>query len=143
MVARSVRQLSARWDERTAVFAKWMSSTRRAATTRTWRRCPPLYPPQYADRRFFDQPTAGWPRPNALFEARAFLSQADYEARQLTIYDGVNYGFALDAEPIPEPATVLLTLGGLLGIRARRRTSGRASLKRQPQGTLAVSGQLS
>jgi hypothetical protein len=52
---------------------------------------------------------------------RAFLSKADFEARELTIYDGVHYGFALDAQAVPEPATVLLTLSGLLDVRAGRR----------------------
>ena len=84
--------------------------------------CAPLYPTQDDDRRFNDFPTSGWPKPDAFFEGRAFLSRADFAARTLTIHDGVHYGFALEAQPVPEPATLVLIPSGLLALRLIRRT---------------------
>jgi hypothetical protein len=85
--------------------------------------CPPLYPFQYANRMFYDKPQAPWP--NSFFHARAFLSQANFTTRELTIYDGVAYGFVLNA--VPEPTTVVLTMCGLAMLAARRRRSAQAA----------------
>ncbi|MBI5192376.1 MAG: hypothetical protein HZA08_02910 [Nitrospirae bacterium] len=84
------------------------------------KQCPPLYPYQYGDRHFYDKPMAPWP--NSFFEARAFISKADFTARKLTIYEGVNYGFRLS---VPESDTLVLLIFGflgltLIGIRVRR-----------------------
>jgi hypothetical protein len=82
--------------------------------------CPPVYPFQYNDERFFDEPRGPWP--SAFFEATAMLSKVDYTNRVLTVYEGVSYEFHLST---PEPEAVLLfALGvlGLAGLRVRRRT---------------------
>jgi hypothetical protein len=87
--------------------------------TNLLKQCPPLYPFQYADRRFYDKPQAPWP--NSFFEANAFLSKADSTARTLTIYEGVNYGFQLDAQAVPEPGTLFLMVPGVLGFLALKK----------------------
>jgi hypothetical protein len=86
------------------------------------RQCPPLYPFQYADSRFYDKPDGPWP--NGSFDAVFLLSKADFAARELTVYEGVSWGFALSAAPIPEPSTYLmLALGlGLIGVQRLRNT---------------------
>ncbi len=76
------------------------------------RRCAPAYPYQYADRKFYDFPKAPWP--NSFFDADAYLSKIDYTARTLTIYEGVHYGFNLNAVPLP--AAVWLFGSGLAGL---------------------------
>lgn len=76
------------------------------------KKCPPLYPFQYADRFFYDKPRGPWP--DSFFDAVAFLSKADYAKRELTIYEGVSYGFALSATlAVPEPQSWVLLLAGL------------------------------
>ena len=80
--------------------------------------CGPLYPYQYGDRHFYDRPAGPWP--NASFEARAFISKANFTTRELTIYEGVNYGFVLSAQAVPEPITLLLVLPGVAGLARRR-----------------------
>ena len=75
----------------------------------------PLYPFSYAERYFYDMPAGFWP--GAFFEARAFIAQADYTARILTLYEGVSYEFHLE---IPEPSGALLALLGLGSLAARR-----------------------
>jgi hypothetical protein len=83
--------------------------------------CAPYYPYQYGDRHFYDRPAGPWP--NAFFEARAFLSKADFTTRALTIYEGVNYGFQLSATPVPEPLTLMLVLPGVVALAHRRWTA--------------------
>jgi hypothetical protein len=83
----------------------------------------PAYPFQYADRHFYDRPVA--PLPNGSFAAVALLSKIDTTTRTLTAYEGVSYGFVLSAEqaaPVPEPATGLLLLLGVLSLMAWRRS---------------------
>lgn len=77
--------------------------------------CAPLYPFQYADRRFFDQPV--FPM-GATFNGWAYISEADFTDRRLTVYDGVRYGWT----STPEPAGWLLTGAGalLVAILTRR-----------------------
>jgi hypothetical protein len=87
--------------------------------------CPPYYPHQYGDRHFYDKPLGPWP--NSFFEARAFLSKADFTTRELTLYEGLNYGFQLSAETVPEPATLLLVLPVLAGLAHKRWTIRRRS----------------
>jgi hypothetical protein len=88
----------------------------------------PLYPFQYNDVHFEDKPRGPWP--NASFDAYAFLSDLDFETRRLTIYEGVNYGFRLSAQPVPEPQAWALMLLGFASLavtlrrhRRRRRQS--------------------
>jgi len=77
------------------------------------KKCPPLYPFQYADRFFYDKPRGPWP--DSFFDAVAFLSKADYAKQELTIFEGVSYGFALSATlAVPEPQSTALLLAGLL-----------------------------
>ena len=78
----------------------------------------PLYPFSYDERYFYDQPMGFWP--GSFFEATAFVAQADYTTRVLTVYEGVSYEFHLD---IPEPSgttLALLGIGGLAALRRRR-----------------------
>ena len=79
--------------------------------------CGPLYPFQYAGKDLYDAPLG--PYPNASFRAEALLATATIvtdgagavTARNLTVYDGVSYGF--DVFVTPEPATWALLFGGL------------------------------
>jgi hypothetical protein len=91
--------------------------------------CAPLYPFQYADRRFFDQPV--FPM-GATFNGWAYISEADFTNRRLTVYDGVRYGWT----STPEPAGWLLTGAGavLLAIlsRQRRLRPGRPTRRSAP-----------
>jgi hypothetical protein len=80
--------------------------------------CPPAYPFQYANDHFYDQP--GAPFPNRFFEAEAFLSYVNYNARTLTIYDGIDYGFRNDV--VPEPGTWAMCVGVLMVFVWRRYT---------------------
>lgn len=82
--------------------------------------CDPIYPFQYGDRHFFDQPTGLYPVDS--FRAIALLSSVDYTNRVLTVYDtGVNYGY--DLWVTPEPSTIALIaigLGMVLVVHRRR-----------------------
>jgi hypothetical protein len=84
------------------------------------KQCPPFYPFQYADRKFYDGPKAPWP--NGFFDASTFLSKVDRTTRTLTIYEGVEYGFKLAAKVVPEPETwvFMLVLGAGVAWRVRR-----------------------
>ncbi len=77
---------------------------------------PPLYPNEYDNRRFYDEPKGPWP--SAFFIATAFLSQVDAANRILTVYEGVGYEFHLEA---PEPSSMLLVALGMGGMLAWRR----------------------
>ncbi|MCU0868753.1 MAG: PEP-CTERM sorting domain-containing protein [Burkholderiales bacterium] len=85
------------------------------------KQCPPLYPFQYADRKFYDGPRAPWP--DGLFDGWTFLSKVDRTTRTLTIYEGVEYGFKLSARLVPEPGTwvMVLVLGSAAAWRSRHR----------------------
>lgn len=85
------------------------------------KQCPPLYPFQYADRHFYDRPLGPWP--DSFFDAVALLSKADFAKRELTVYEGVAYSYALSATLVPEPETYALMLAGLamMGWVLRRR----------------------
>lgn len=89
------------------------------------KQCPPLYPIQWADQPadldFYDKPLGPWP--NSSFEAWTFLSKADFTARQLTIFEGVNYGFRLS---VSEPPTWLLFVIGTACLIARMRETTRS-----------------
>jgi len=83
--------------------------------------CGPAYPFQDVfNSEFIDKPQAGYPD---FFAAEAFLGIIDYNAKTLTIYDGIDYGF--NNTVIPEPSTVLLICTGLFGVAGamRRRNS--------------------
>lgn len=86
------------------------------------KKCPPLYPYQYADRSFYDQPTG--PMPSAQWEAWDFLSKTNFTNRTLTIYEGIYYGYTLSASPVPEPRTYAMMLAGLIMLVAMRRMKG-------------------
>lgn len=88
--------------------------------------CAPLYPFQYTDGRFHDEPTG--PFDSAFFEADAVLVKVDAAHRTLIVFGGIEYGFELSVNPAPppppalaEPGTALLILaGGVLGVAASR-----------------------
>ena len=90
------------------------------------KQCPPLYPLQFDGRGFEDTSRAPWP--NGFFQGFAYLAKVDFDARQLTVYEGFAYGFMLSADPKPAPwpGALTLILVGALGARmARRRVRGR------------------
>jgi hypothetical protein len=93
--------------------------------------CDPIYPFQYADAAFSDGPKAFWP--DESFRAIALLSTVTFVTnrkgviteRDLTVYNGIDWGFDLSATPIPEPETVLFTTAALalLVVLSRKRYS--------------------
>jgi hypothetical protein len=57
---------------------------------------PPLYPRlQPEDHSFFDEPKAPWP--SGFFDGIAMISAADFVTRELTVFEGIAYGFKLSA----------------------------------------------
>ncbi len=99
----------------------------------------PAYPFQKEDRYFFDKPNGYWP--NASFDAWTFLSKVDTAKRSLTVYEGINWGFSLNATPadVPEPATWLTLIAGfgLTGSLARRQRARAAARGRGPASRAA------
>ena len=83
---------------------------------------PPLYPRQgglyrnLKDSIFEDLPRGPWP--DSFFNASAFLDKVDFKTKTLTIYEGVRYGFKLEATKAPEPAGILLLVPALLSLAA-------------------------
>jgi len=79
--------------------------------------CDPIYPFQAAGASFFDAPQAFWP--DESFRAIALLSTVTFVTdgtgkiieRDLTVYNGVNWGF--DLSIAPEPGTFLLMIPAL------------------------------
>jgi hypothetical protein len=78
--------------------------------------CDPIYPFQRAGASFFDGPQAFWPdesfRAIALLSTITFLTDANgnITERDLTVYNGVSWGFDLS---VPEPGTILLMVSAL------------------------------
>jgi hypothetical protein len=65
---------------------------------------PPAYPFQYADKHFYDFPKRECPGEcGALtsWEGRAFLSEVDYTNKELTVYQGINWGFNIECTTPP------------------------------------------
>ncbi|HXA48789.1 MAG TPA: PEP-CTERM sorting domain-containing protein [Candidatus Acidoferrum sp.] len=91
--------------------------------------CDPIYPFQGAGASFFDGPQAFWP--DESFRAIALLSTITFATdntgaiteRDLTVYNGVSWGFDLS---VPEPGTVLLMVSalGLLAVIRRKALAG-------------------
>jgi hypothetical protein len=87
--------------------------------------CDPIYPFQAAGASFFDAPQAFWPdesfRAIALLSTVTFVTDATgaITERDLTVYNGVSWGFDLS---VPEPGTVVLMIAaiGLLAFLRRR-----------------------
>jgi hypothetical protein len=88
--------------------------------------CDPIYPFQLAGASFFDGPQAFWP--DESFRGIALLSTVTFVTdntgaiteRDLTVYNGVSWGFDLS---VPEPGTMVLlvsALGLLIGRAVRR-----------------------
>ena len=72
---------------------------------------PPVYPFSYADHHFYDNPSRICePDEMVFWEAWLYLADVNRSANSVTIYEGVEWGFTVDCEPVPEPlgATVLL-----------------------------------
>ena len=89
--------------------------------------CPPAYPYQYTDNSFYDQPKDFYMPPGttqAFFDANAYLAVRNIDAKTITVYDGVSYGFQNYVSP--EPAAWLLFVAGfgvLLLIRRKRQAA--------------------
>lgn len=85
--------------------------------------CPPAYPFQYGDKKFYDRPRASYVAGNtqAFFDANAYFAVRNTTTSTITVYDGISYGFQNYVSP--EPGTwVLLCSGlGLILVKARRR----------------------
>jgi hypothetical protein len=88
--------------------------------------CDPIYPFQAAGASFFDAPQAFWPdesfRAIALLSTVTFVTDANgnITERDLTVYNGVSWGFDLS---VPEPGTILLMVSALgLLVAIRRKT---------------------
>jgi hypothetical protein len=89
--------------------------------------CDPIYPFQYANAHFYDGPQAYWPdesfRAIALLSTVTFLTNAQgaITERDLTVYNGVNWGFDLSVVQTPEPGTILLMMPSLVFLAVLRR----------------------
>lgn len=87
--------------------------------------CDPIYPFQAAGAMFFDAPKAFWPdesfRAVALLSTVTFVTDAQGKIieRDLTVYNGVDWGF--DLSVVPEPSTGIAVMLSLLAIAAIRR----------------------
>jgi hypothetical protein len=99
-----------------AVFTLDVRATAGCDNTDLGKQCPPLYPLQFDDRRFEDTPRAPWP--NGFFTGFPYLAKTDFAKRQLAVYEGLEYDFVLNAQPVPVPPTLALILAALLVWRA-------------------------
>jgi hypothetical protein len=86
---------------------------------------PPAYPFQYQGSSFYDKPSR---EADATWLGQAFLMQANYRTRTLTVFDGVGWGFSI--QDVPEPATLACSGIGLLtllvyAVRRRQATTRR------------------
>lgn len=79
---------------------------------------PPAYPFQYVDSMFYDKP--GRSATNSWY-AVAYLSQVDFTGKTVTVYDGVRWGFQVQAAPEPGTLALAVAGAGLLGMTLRRR----------------------
>jgi hypothetical protein len=83
---------------------------------------PPAYPFQYEGSSFYDKPDRD---ADSIWQGQAFLMKANYRTRTLTVYDGVGWGFYVQA--VPEPSTLalcgLVPLGMIIFARRRRQSS--------------------
>jgi MYXO-CTERM domain-containing protein len=79
--------------------------------------CDPIYPFQYSNLQFYDAPMGPWP--NGSFRGIALLATIDPQAKTVTTYGGVSYGF--DDSAAPEPGTWVMLLAGVAAIFAGRR----------------------
>lgn len=69
-------------------------------------------------RGFIDSPSRNLAA-GVWWEAWVFVATADLANKQMTVYDGVHWGFRMDAVPTPGTAA-LLVLGGITAYRRRR-----------------------
>jgi len=85
---------------------------------------PPAYPFQYDGSDFYDKPSRD---AYAWWLADLWLSTADYTARVLTVYDGIEWGFTVET-PLPAAWTMMLIalsgFGVVAGYRRRKQKPG-------------------
>jgi hypothetical protein len=106
---------------------------------------PPAYSFQYAGSRFFDKPGRV---ADATWLGQTFLTQANYQTRTLTVYDGIGWGFSIQGVPagagagggpgnvsaVPEPGSMLLAGIAILMMPSVRRAM--IAVKRRSHATL-------
>ena len=84
--------------------------------------CPPSYPFQYVDDHFYDQPRDYYMPPGttqAFFNADAYIGILNAAGTNLTVYDGLSYGFQNYVSP--EPGSWVLLGTGVLAVFVLRR----------------------
>jgi len=85
-----------------------------AATTHD----PPAYPYQYDDDHFYDFPKRECPGECGgvtYWEGHAFLSEVDYPNKEVTVYQGINWGFNIECTtPPPLVLTIDYITGGVV-----------------------------
>ena len=84
--------------------------------------CAPSYPYQYADDHFYDKPRGLLMPPGttqAFFSADAYIGILNAAGTNLTVYDGISYGF--ENYVSPEPGSWVLFGGGVLAVFVLRR----------------------
>ena len=69
---------------------------------------PPLYPIQHADGHFYDKPERVCVEDEAvLWDAVAMLAVIDRPNRTLRLYGGINYGFVIACESVPDEPRIV------------------------------------
>jgi hypothetical protein len=88
---------------------------------------PPAYPFQYVGSYFYDKPDRD---ADASWQGQAFLMEANYRTRTLTVFDGVGWGFYVQENNVPEPASMALCGCGLAGLLLYARRRRQATTRR-------------
>ncbi|MCL5104058.1 MAG: PEP-CTERM sorting domain-containing protein [Armatimonadetes bacterium] len=78
---------------------------------------PPVYAYSYSDHHFYDAPYRSCePDRHEFWNAYLYLARVNYSSKTATIYEGLSWGYMIDCQPVPEPATVLALCIGLIAL---------------------------